>query len=142
MPVLLQICIVAATIAFIAVAIAVVRALNRLSKTAEHLNTTIPMIQKSIDQIDKIAGEAHEVVAAFSDIAPTLRKTANLVENVGARAADLSHALLDEVESPVRGAVGLVRGIRAGANVLLHRRAKRHHGDGESSPPHGEFDDE
>ncbi len=142
MPVLLQVCIVVVTVAIVAVTVAVVRALNRLSKTAEHLNETIPMIQKSIDQVEKIANEAREVVSAFSEIAPVLRRTAGLVENLGTRAAGLSNALLDEVESPVRGAVSLVRGIKAGASVLLKRRSRRTNGDDDPSLSHGEFDDE
>ncbi len=142
MPVLLQICLVVATIALVGVAVALVRMLNRLSKTAEEVNATLPLVRKSIDQVEKITADAHEVVSAFSDIAPTLRRTAHLVENLGSRAAGLSNALLDEVETPLRGAVSLVRGIRAGANVLLHRREKRHDGDGEPSPPNRGFDDE
>jgi hypothetical protein len=142
MPILLQVCLVAGTIALIAVAVALVRMLNRLAKTAEEVNATLPMVRKSIDQVEKITAEAHEVVSAFADIAPTLRRTANLVENIGTRAVGISNTLLDEVEGPVRGAVSLVRGIRAGANVLLHRRVKRHDGDGEPSPLNRGFDDE
>jgi hypothetical protein len=141
MSLFLQICIAGVTLAFVAIAVALVRMLNRLSKTIEEINTTLPMIQRSITQVEKVTSDAHEVLLVFAEIAPTLRRTADLVEGIGKRAAGISNVVLDEVESPVRRAVSLVRGIRAGASALVKRRVRRRD-DGEESPTNGEIDDE
>jgi hypothetical protein len=46
--------------------------------------------------------------------------------SLGDRALTVSSSILDEVEPPIRQAVSVARGIRAGAGLLMDRWSRQH----------------
>jgi hypothetical protein len=126
MPVLVQICIVIVTIGLLAIGLLTVRMLSRFFKqaTAEISQLTLA-VRESVAQIDLVTHDAHEVVAGFRSCLPPVRRIVERFEGVGQRTADLSDALLDELELPVLTAAAVARGVRSGTGHLLRRLVGR-----------------
>lgn len=131
MPLSVQLSIVAVAIAFVVLAIVTTRAMLRFDKSIERIverfSRTSEGVNQALLEVGKVTAEAREVVAAFSDIAPHLRRIVQRAEQVGDRAVNLSSMVLDEIEKPVRAAISLVRGVRSGTTSLLNRFTRRHH---------------
>jgi hypothetical protein len=126
MPVLVQICIVIVTIGLLAIGLLTVRMLSRFFKQATvEISQLTLAVRESVAQIDLVTHDAHEVVAAFRGCVPTVRRVVDRFEDVGQRTADLSDALLDELELPVLTATALARGVRSGTGHLLRRLMHR-----------------
>jgi uncharacterized protein YoxC len=125
MPVLAQVCIVVATLAIVAIAIALVRALNQVRETTRRLQSFTESVQPSIADLQRLAQETQALVGSLHGIVPPLKRVVDSFSALGDRTAQLSSSVIDEVESPVRAAVGLARGVRTGANYLAERVRER-----------------
>jgi len=121
MPVLIQICAVIVTTAVVAIAIAMVRALSRFDRAVEELSKTSLIARDSLGHLQSVAREAHEVIASFGEVAPHFKRVATRFEWLGDRAATLSNALLEEVETPLRTAVAVSKGLRTGTAFLFSK---------------------
>jgi uncharacterized protein YoxC len=110
----LQVIIVVATIALLAIAVAIVRALGRFAKAADYLSEPTGAVAKFVENASRTSTETRELVARLDTVA---EKFSDLSDRV----FKLSSAALDEVEPPVRQAVAVARGIRAGAELLMDR---------------------
>jgi uncharacterized protein YoxC len=132
MPLSVQLSIVAVAIAFVVLAIVTTRAMLRFDKSIERIverfSRTSEGVNQALLEVGKVTAEAREVVAAFSEITPLVRRLAGRAERVGDRAVNLSSMVLDEIEKPVRAAVALVRGVRSGTTTLLQRFTRRYNG--------------
>jgi uncharacterized protein YoxC len=131
MPALVQICIVIVTIGLLAIALLTVRMMTRFfNKAAEDISQLTRAVRESVAQIDLVTHDARELVASLRDCVPPVQRVVDRFETVGQRTADLSSALLEELEVPVYTATAVARGVRAGADHLLrrlmHRLTHRH----------------
>ncbi len=126
---LLQICAVIVTMALVAITVVTVRAMIRLEKAAADFSKTAEMVRDSIDQLQWITREARGIVATLGEIVPLVHGTVSRFEALGERAARLSSALLEEVETPLRTAAAAARGVRSGTarffEQLRHRFKSR-----------------
>jgi len=122
MPVLVQICIVVVTLAFVALVAMTVRALNQLGRDTARLTTSV---QLATTQFDRLARETQDLLASVRPILPPAQRVVNRLQSLGERAADLSAAVLEEIEEPVLTAVALARGVRAGAGRMMDLLMKR-----------------
>jgi len=140
MPALLQICIVIATIGLAAIAVATVRMMARLNKSAGELSQLTHAVRESAARFDLVTHEARALVASLRDCVPPVQRSLNRIDAVSERAADLSATLLEELELPVFAAAAVARGVRSGANHFLKRMVNRliHR----HSPIHGGYDHE
>jgi len=123
---LFQVCLVIVTLALVAMAFAAWRAV----KDFERLSKKVSL---GVDEARRTTSEARSVIAALQDIARGLKRGTEHFEEITHRAANISSMVLDEIEPPTRSAVALARGVKAGAAVLLGRRAPRlstHHFNG------------
>ena len=127
MNVLLGICAVLVTIAFVALTIAAVRALNRFQEVASQLEQTTRRLDESIAGVQAVTREAQDLISSAGQAVPHIQRAARSLETVGTRAAGLGHALLNEVEVPLRTAIRLFRGARYTAGSLLEKLASREH---------------
>jgi len=127
MPSLIQICVVIVTLAFVAIVATTIFALIRLGEATARLTAAA---QISMTQVEGIARETHELLASVREIMPPAQRVVKRFERLGERAADLSTALLDEIEEPVYTAVALAHGVKTGTGHLLdlltRRFAQRH----------------
>ena len=115
---LFQVCVVIVTLAFVVLAFLAWRAV----KDFERISKKVTL---GIDEMRRTASEAQQVIATLQDVASGLKRGTEQFESIGHRAAGISSMVLDEIEPPARGAVALVRGVKAGAAVLLGKRARQ-----------------
>jgi hypothetical protein len=121
MPPLVQICIVAATLAFVAIAVAAVRAMRRAEKATARFAQLTAAVRRWVGEASELTRETRDtVVLARAVIAPAGR-VAERFERLGARAADLSLAFLQEVEAPLRTAAAVANGLGSVTAHLLER---------------------
>lgn len=125
MPVFVQVCIAVAVLAFVAIAIAVVRALNQTRATMRRVDAFTDTLRPSIADLQRLAQESQELVGAMRGLVPPLKRVVDNFSELGDRTARLSSSVLQEVESPVRQAVGVVRGVKTGATYLAGRIRER-----------------
>lgn len=125
MPALLQICAVIVTIALVAIAIVAIRTMIRFEKAAEQLAETAVAIRDSFEQFQVITREAGELVNSLQDVVPYLTRTASRFEALGERAVNLSSSLLEQVETPLRTVVAVIRGLRSGTSQFFERVGHR-----------------
>src|SRR5687767_2385893 len=121
MPVVVQVCIVVATLGFVALCIATLRAIGRFEKTADRIAETADAVTVALGDVRKIADEAHEVVSLVGDVATRFRGTAEGFNRLGDRALRLSNAVMDEVAAPVGKAAAVMRGVRYGLDRIVSR---------------------
>ncbi len=122
MPLLVQISIVIATLAFVAIVTTTIIALVRLGQAAGRLSTAA---ESSLAQVEAIVLETKELLAAMREIMPPAQRVMKRFERLGDRVAAISTAVLDEVEEPVLATVAMARGLRAGSTSLLDSLTRR-----------------
>lgn len=116
-----QVAIGVVTIAFVVIAIAVVRALGRFSKAVDVVTEANGPVATLLENASRTSTEVRELVVKLEGISDSLTGVAESFRSLGDRAFAVSSAILDEVEPPVQKAVSVARGIRAGAEVLMER---------------------
>jgi uncharacterized protein YoxC len=122
MPPLVQICVVIVTLAFVAIVVTTVFTMIRHSETAARLSAAA---QVSLAGVDRVVQDAQELLASVREIMPPVQRVVKRFERLGGRAADLSTAVLDEIEEPVLTAVAVARGVKTGAGHLLDLLTRR-----------------
>ncbi len=113
------------TATVVVVAFAVVRALARFSKAVDAISEREGPLSSLLEDARKTSGEIRELVAKLEALSDNFEGAASRIGRLGERAASVSSALLDEIEPPVRSAVSLASGIRAGAGLLADRWSRR-----------------
>ena len=123
MPVLIQSCIVVATIAVVAIALVVVRTMLRFDRAATEFSRTLRVIRVKVeDTADDVRGMVSTVEKVMPHITRIVTRFENVGEQIGSvgeRTVRLSHTVLDEIEAPIRTAAALVNGIRSGSSRLM-----------------------
>ncbi len=125
MSVLLQICFVIVTIAVVAIAVATIRVMQHFRKATDDFSKLAEEGRQLIGQLKSVGEEAGEIVGAFRDVAPRVRRVVERFESIGERTADLSDAVIHEVEEPIRTAIAVARGVRFGALQLIEHLSQR-----------------
>jgi uncharacterized protein YoxC len=123
-----QICFVIVTIAFVGIAVAMIKVMQHFRKASDEFSRIATEAFQLIDQLSTVAREAEKIVVTFGDIAPRVRRVMDRFEIVGNRAVALTDTVIQEVELPVRSVVALVRGFRYGARQLIDRLTQRFSG--------------
>jgi uncharacterized protein YoxC len=111
----------------LAIAIAIVRAVSRLGKTTEQIDALALEVREWVRQVKHVTSGAEDLVTSVREIVPPIRRVVGRFEAIGDRTAQLSDALLEEVERPVRTAVAVARGVRTGTAHFLERITNRFH---------------
>ena len=125
MPLLLQICIVIVTMALVAVAVVMIRAMIRLQAAAEHVTQLCETARELSVKVDRFTTDAQELLGTIRTMTPPIQRMTRQFETLANRAADFAGAALGEVELPVFTAVAVARGVRSGTAYLLERLAQR-----------------
>ena len=125
---LLEICAVVASLAVVAIAVAAVRAMRCIEKATEQLSELAGDIRKWMDQASEFTREARETVASVREMIVPIRRVAERFGALGERTADLSAAVLEEVEPLLRTAAAVARGVKAGTALLEQLSHRFTHG--------------
>jgi len=129
----LVICFVIVTISVVAIAVATIRMMQHFRKTSDAVNNLTLEGREVIVELRGVVQEAGEIVSTFRDVAPRVRGMVSRLEELGERALGLSEALMHEVETPIRTAVAVVRGVRFGTRQLIGRLTERFAGRGSTN---------
>lgn len=133
MPVMVQVCIVAVTIGLLVAALLAVRAMTRFfNRAAADVSQLTLAVRESVTQIDLASRETRALVASLRECVPPVQRVVDRFETVGRRTADLSSAILEELEAPVFTATAVARGVRSGADHFLKRLMRRFDHNGSS----------
>jgi hypothetical protein len=122
---LVQIGVVVATVAAAVVAVAAIRAMVCVERAARELSTLSVQVREWVVQADAFTREARDAVSSVRAAAVPLGRVARRLEVLGGRSADLSAAVLGEVEPPVRLALDVARSVRLGIACLMERLTHR-----------------
>ena len=125
MPLILQICAVIVTIAVIAVAFALIKALNRFSTASDEITRTAETVRSSVAQAEAMTRQLRELANELESIVPPIQRVARRFGDIGEQAAGITQAVLNEVEAPVRNTMALITGVRTGTRSLLDALARR-----------------
>jgi hypothetical protein len=128
MPPVIEACIVAGTLALIAVALACVRAMLRLEDTASRMSRLADAARIAIHNVDRTARETGDLVASLHDVVTPIQRVGRRFVSLGERTADLSAAALGEIELPILTALALSRGVRAATTTFFERLVYRFSG--------------
>ena len=123
------ICAVVATLALVAVAIVLIRAITQLRSTAAHLEKTMARLETSIPEIERTVVEARGVLDSLGQVVARVDRLTGEFADTGSRFAKASSLVVNEVIEPAAQIAALVKGVRAGATSLagafLKRRSAR-----------------
>jgi uncharacterized protein YoxC len=121
----LEIAVLAVAVVFIVMGVVAIRALTRFEKTAVEVAKAAAAVRATVTHAEAVTLEIHELTESFQSIVPHLQRTAQSFEAIGDRTAGLGHALLDQVEPPVKTAVAVVNGVRTGTRTFLESLTRR-----------------
>ena len=119
---LVQICVVIVTLALVALAATTILTMIRHSEAAARLTAAAHL---SLAQVDRLVQDAQELLASVREIVPPAQRVVKRFERLGERAADVSNAVLNEIETPVFTAVAVARGVKIGTTRLLELLTRR-----------------
>jgi uncharacterized protein YoxC len=128
MPVLIQVCAVVVTLAMVVIAFATMRATRRLEVAGQEFSRTAEVVRESVRKAEGVAREVQELAVALKSIAPPVRHAADQFGALAERVAEVSNAMLDEVESPIRTTLAVLTGVKTGTRSLFGALARRAHG--------------
>jgi len=125
LPLLIQICIAVATLAVVGIAIALIRVLGQVQKTAAQVERTMTTLDESIPTIVRTVEEARGAIDSLHLILGRADHIASDFETIGGKAARLSNLVVDQLLTPATQAAAIVTGVRTGATFLLDGWLKR-----------------
>jgi len=122
---LVQLCIVVATLAVVAIAIAAMRAMMRIEAATHEFRRTAETVRDAVEHAEAVTRQVQDLVASMHSAVAPVRRTAERIEQVAERATRASHAVLDEVESPLRNTLAVLAGLRTGTRSLIGALSRR-----------------
>ena len=120
MTLILQLCAIVVTIALMVIAVVAIRTMRRFEQAAEEFTRTAEAVRHSVSN-------AEAAVESIRNLAPRVTVVVERFERISDRTARLSNSILNEIETPVREAVAILRGLKTGARTLFSNLAARPH---------------
>jgi uncharacterized protein YoxC len=124
-PILIQVCILVATLALVAAAVALIPLLAQVRRTAAQVERTMLRLDGAIPTVVQAVDEARGVLDTLNQVASRADRITSDFEHVGGKAAKLSTLLVDQVLAPASQVAAIVSGVRMGASFLLDGWLKR-----------------
>lgn len=122
---LVQLCIVVTTLAMVAIAIAAIRAMIRFEAATHEFTRMAETVRDSVEHAEAVTRQVQDLVASMQSAMAPLRHTAARIDEVAERAMRVSHAVLDEVELPLRNTLAVLAGLRTGTRSLIGALSRR-----------------
>ena len=122
---LVQICIAVATLSVVVIAVAAVRAMYSVERATHRLAMLSVEVQQWIGRANQFMDEARETMASARGTIAPIRRVVERFESIGERTANLSAAVLGEIETPIHTAVAVARGVKSVTAFLMERWSNR-----------------
>jgi hypothetical protein len=125
MPVLMQICAVAVTLAIVGIAIATIRAMRRFEVTSHEFSRTAEKVRETVAQAEMVTRQLQDIAVSVQSTLTPVRNAAHRLAAVADRVTEVSNVIVDQVETPVRNTLAVLTGLRTGTRSLLGSLARR-----------------
>jgi biopolymer transport protein ExbB/TolQ len=122
---LVQLCIVVATLAMAAIAIAAIRAMMRFEAAIHEFTRTAETVRDSVEHAEAVTRQVEEFVASMQSAVAPVGRAAVRIDELAERAMRASHAVLDEMEPPLRSTLAVLAGLRTGTRSLIGALSRR-----------------
>lgn len=122
---LVEICVVVASLSVVAFAVTAVRTMHRVEKATDQASKLTVEIRQWIGQAGELTHEARETLGSVRGVLAPIGRVVDRFETLSERTADLSAAVLAEVEPPLRTAVAVARGMKSVTAYFLERLSHR-----------------
>jgi HAMP domain-containing protein len=119
MPIVVQVCIIVATLALAAVAFVLIRAIAQLGSTMAQLERTMARLETTIPEVERTVVEVRGVLDSVGQVAMRIDRLTAEFADTGSRFAKASSLVVNEVIEPAAQIAALVKGVRAGASSLV-----------------------
>jgi hypothetical protein len=99
-------------------------------------------VRDSVEHAEAVTRQVEDLVASMQSAMAPVRRAAARIDEVAERAMRASHAVLDEVEPPLRNTLAVLAGLRTGTRSLigsLSRRANHMQSNGGNDHGGGEM---
>jgi uncharacterized protein YoxC len=124
-PILVQVCIVIATLTFVVATVALVRLLVQARATAAQLERTMAHVDAVLPTFEQTVEELRSVLDTTSVILARVDRVSSDVEGVSGKARQVSELVVNRFLMPVGDIAALVQGVRTGASFLFGAHKKR-----------------
>lgn len=121
MPIVVQACIVIATLAIVVLTIMAIRLMRRLEALSTAASRSLGRFDAFLEQSQKASVRIDGMLVSLEHMTGSVRASVDHLGAVVHRATGLTSSVLDEVERPVRNAVAMFRAVQAGAAFLAQR---------------------
>jgi len=125
MPLIVEISVAIASLAMVVIAVAAVLALSSVRKATDQVAKLAVDLQQWVGEANELTRKARETVASVRGVLAPVHRVAEGFEGLGDRAIKLCSVLLEEVETPIRTAVAVKRGVQSIATHFLERLTHR-----------------
>lgn len=122
---LVQVCIVVVTVAMVAIAVAAIRAMMRFEAATHEFTRTAGTVRDSVEHAEAVTRQVQDLVASMQSAMAPVRRAATRIDEVAERAVRASHAVLDEMEPPLRNTLAVLAGLRTGTRSLIGALSRR-----------------
>jgi len=82
-------------------------------------------VRDSVEQAEALTRQVEDLVASIQSAIAPVRHAAARVDELAERAMRASHAVLDEVEPPLRSTLAVLAGLRTGTRSLIRAMSRR-----------------
>jgi hypothetical protein len=121
----MQFCVVVLTLAVVGLVVVSWRVMMRLEKLSKELSTGVEAFRTSMEDARYTFSKVRTVLHSVEEVTDNVRAVSTRFESVGNHAMDLASAVVDEIGRPVRRALALVQGVRAGTSALARHWSHR-----------------
>lgn len=125
MTILMQFCVVVLTLAVVTVMVVALRVMFRIEQLSKQLTTGIEAFRASMEDARQTSSDLRTLLRSVEEVAENVRGVSTRFERIANQVMDLASGVVDEVERPVRRALALVRGVRAGTTALVNHLSHR-----------------
>ncbi len=122
MELLVQMCVVIATLALVVLTVATLVVLKRLAALGDSMSGLARNMEGLLEQTKSSWTRIDAVLCELEQVSRAVRGGTARLGGLMGRTTDLAGDVLDEVQRPVRQAVAVVRGVRAAAYAMTHRQ--------------------
>lgn len=136
MPILAQAVVVIVTIALVLLAWAALAWMRRVDSWSANVRSSLARLEGTAATVRDASARALSLLSDLEERVASLRATAAGIESAGGRAAAVLSITLSGVERPLREAIGVARGVRAGWRSMKEGRSDGHVGRIEQGAEH------
>ncbi len=132
-----QVVVVVVTIALVLLAWAATAWMRRVDAWSANVRLRLARLGVALDQARDSTGRVMSLLRDLEAGVSSLRATAAGIESAGGRVTGVLSILLSGFERPVREAIGVARGVRAGLRSMREGRSDGYVGRIEQGAEHG-----